>query len=237
MSWAQRSYEKELLDEQEVSYAETVRNLVELRRVNAVLGGHSTTRAGLLPFLKKPYAKPFIVAEIGCGGGDNLRTVHKVLEEAKIPHRLVGVDLKEECVRFAAKVNARLPATFVASDYRTVDWPGGQKPDVIFSSLFCHHFTDDELVEQLAWLRQNSRLGFFINDLHRHPLAYYSFRALSQIFSRSHYVKHDGPLSVRRAFRKEEWVRILRRAGIRHYTLRWRWAFRHLIIVEHDAGR
>jgi 2-polyprenyl-3-methyl-5-hydroxy-6-metoxy-1,4-benzoquinol methylase len=235
MNWRERSYEKELLDEQDVSFRETAQNLKELATVNALLGGHSTTLAGLQPFLKKSYAKPFIIAEIGCGGGDNLRVISKSLKSQNIVHRLVGIDLKEECTTFAHKTNPRLPADWITSDYRTAAWPQGQKPDVIFSSLFCHHFTDEELVEQLHWLRANTRLGFFINDLHRHPAAYYSIKALTRLFSKSHFVKNDGPLSVRRAFRKTEWKRLLAKAGIEKYRIEWRWAFRYLIVVEHDA--
>ena len=235
MNWKSRSYEKELLDEQDVSFRETVQNLKELATVNSMLGGHSTTLAGLQPFLKKKYAKPFIIAEIGCGGGDNLRIISKALKAQNIDHRLVGIDLKDECTTFARKTNPKLPADWITSDYRTANWPQGQKPDVVFSSLFCHHFTDDELVEQLHWLRANTRLGFFINDLHRHPAAYYSIKALTQIFSKSRYVKNDGPLSVRRAFRKAEWKRILEKAGIEKYRIEWRWAFRYLIVVEHGG--
>lgn len=235
MNWAQRSHEKELLDEQDVSFRETVQNLKELDTVNSLLGGHSTTLAGLQPFLKKSFAKPLIVAEIGCGGGDNLRAISKALKKQDVDHRLVGIDLKKECTDFAHKINRKLPADWVTGDYRTADWPGGLKPDVIFSSLFAHHFTDEELVQQLRWMQANTRLGFFINDLHRHPAAYYSFMALTKLFSKSRYVKNDGPLSVRRAFRKEEWLRLLRQAGIEKYRIEWRWAFRYLIIVEHES--
>lgn len=87
-------------------------------------------------------------------------------------------------------------------------------------------------MEQLQWMQQNSRLGFFINDLQRHPLAYYSIKLLTGLFSRSYLVKHDGPLSVKRALVRKEWEQVLAMAGITNYTIRWQWAFRYLIIVK-----
>jgi hypothetical protein len=108
-----------------------------------------------------------------------------------------------------------------------VSFPG--QPDIVFSSLFCHHFTDEELVLQLEWMEKNSAIGFFINDLHRHPLAYFSILVLTRLFSRSYLVKNDAPLSVRRGFSRRDWDRLFAAARITHYQCRWRWAFRWLI--------
>jgi hypothetical protein len=53
-----------------------------------------------------------------------------------------------------------------------------------------------------------------VNDLHRHAVAYGSIRALAAMFSKSRMVRHDGPLSVLRAFRPQELLDIARRAGV-----------------------
>jgi hypothetical protein len=81
------------------------------------------------------------------------------------------------------------------------------------------------------WMHENSRSGFFINDLHRHPLAYHSIRLLTCFFSKSYLVKHDAPLSVLRGFKKKEMEELLNSAGIQHYKIQWKWAFRWLVIV------
>ena len=78
----------------------------------------------------------------------------------------------------------------------------------------------------------NSVLGFFINDLHRHPFAYYSIRILTSLFSKSYLVKNDAPLSVLRGFKKKELSALLDKAGISNYTIQWKWAFRWLVIVR-----
>lgn len=114
---------------------------------------------------------------------------------------------------------------------------GLQKPDIIFSSLFCHHFTDEELIEIIKWMHENSLSGFMINDLHRHPLAYYSIKLLTSIFSRSYLVKNDAPLSVLRGFRKKEWRNLFASVGINDESISWHWAFRHLITYKHQLDK
>ena len=84
----------------------------------------------------------------------------------------------------------------------------------------------------LNWLKKNARVGFFINDLHRHWLAFYLIKYITKFFSRSYLVKHDASLSVARSFRKLEWKRLLEKADIFQYSIRWRWAFRWLVSVK-----
>jgi len=118
----------------------------------------------------------------------------------------------------------------ITADYRDVEFD--MLPDIIFSSLFCHHFKEEELVKQMQWMQRNSRIGFFINDLHRHLAAYYSIKWLTAAFSKSYLVKNDAPLSVLRGFTRSEWKEILAKAEISDYSIYWRWAFRWLIIIN-----
>jgi hypothetical protein len=104
--------------------------------------------------------------------------------------------------------------------------------DIAVATLFFHHFTDNQLVGILRRLHNQVRLGIVINDLHRHPLAYYAIKLLTKFFSKSTMVKYDAPLSVLRGFSKKELVRILEQAGITHYTIKWKWAFRWQVVVR-----
>lgn len=231
MNMTQRSYEKELLDQDNIPFSDILATMKELNVVNTLLGGHNITRKGVAFFLDKiPSSKTLAIAEIGSGGGDNLSAVRSFLLKKNRQFSLTGVDIKAECIQYAQQHNPS-DIHWICSDYRTAQWPNG-KPDIIFSSLFCHHFTDEQMTEQLKWLRANSNAGFFINDLHRHPLAYHSIRILTKLFSKSHLVINDAPLSVRRSFRKDDWVRLLDATGINNYRITWHWAFRYLICVQ-----
>jgi hypothetical protein len=223
IDFKKRSYTPELLDADDIPSADLFQNLKELKIINTLLGGHRVVLNGIAKFSQK--ASSLFVVEIGSGGGDNLGAIR-----SKYPDFfLEGVDLKRDCTTYARSHNPTI--RFQTADYQKANFH--QTPDLLFNSLFCHHFNDEQLVEMLQWMHQNSTQGFFIADLHRHGLAYYSIKLLTQLFSRSYLVRNDAPLSVRRGFRQSEWEALLAKAGITDYTIRWQWAFRFLIVVKH----
>lgn len=229
-----RSAKKELLDSDEIPFADIRQNMQELNVINTHLGGHAISIKGIKKLLRvSTKEKPLTICEIGCGGGDNLQAIHRWCRDKKIAATFTGIDIKLECIDFAKQQYPMLDSVWITQDYRKVSF-GGQKPDIIFSSLFCHHFTEQQLVDMLQWMQQQSRHGFFINDLHRHWLAYYSIKLITRIFSRSYLVKNDAPLSVARGFTLTDWDRIFTAAGIKNYSIRWKWAFRHLIVYNHE---
>ncbi len=229
MNLKHRSTQAELLDRDDILFDDLVVNLRELNFINTWLGGHQITIAGLKSLLKNGTErnKEIIVCEIGCGGGDNLRVVQRWLNKHQIKHQIVGIDLKPECIDYCQK-QTDITATWVCSDYEKVIFEA--QPDIIFSSLFCHHFSESELVNQMAWLRKNAAIGFFINDLQRHWLAYYLIKYLTQLFSNSYLVKNDAPLSVARGYSRTEWRTILDKSGNKFAKISWKWAFRWLVV-------
>ncbi len=233
MNFSHRSYEKELLDRDDIPFADIRQNMRELDIINTRLGGHAITIEG---FRKLLHNKTSVtIAEIGCGGGDNLLAIVRWCRKRNIDVKPIGIDINPDCIRVASSALAGTGADLLASDYRLVDF-GAEKPDIIFSSLFCHHFTEKDLVTMLQWMDKYSTLGFFINDLHRHPLAYYSIKWITALFSKSYLVKNDAPLSVRRGFVRKEWSDLLRDAGIGNAGIQWRWAFRWLVIGSHQSS-
>lgn len=232
----QRSTEKELLDGTGIPFKDIQQNLRELNIINHWLGGHRITLEGAKAF--SCYSIPgasLHILEIGCGGGDNLRVIGQWAQKNKISVQLTGVDINEQCIRVAQKDPLNRNTRFIAADYKKAYI--SPLPHVIFSSLFCHHFTDEEVVFMLQWMAKHAQLGFFINDLHRHPLAYYSIRAVTRFFSKSYLVKNDAPLSVLRGFSSTDWYRLFELAGLSEYSLKWRWAFRWLACYHHANER
>lgn len=226
---SKRSYKKEILDLDTTSFEDIKRTMEELDFINTHLGGHAITIKGFKKLLKDK--TEITVCEIGCGGGDNLNAIKKWCNKRGLTINFIGIDINLNCIEFARQQNPSME--FVASDYKKVLFKNN-KPDIIFSSLFCHHFTDEELVEMMQWMKGNAATGFFINDLHRHIIAYNFIKFTTALFSRSYLVKNDGPLSVLRSFKKKEWKNLLQKAGIKNYSIQWKWAYRFLIIVNND---
>ncbi len=231
-----RSYKKELLDSGGIPFEDIKRNMKELNTINTLLGGHTITINGVKNILhsyirKGDFTKPILIAEIGCGGGDNIKAISKWGKKNNISLKFIGIDILEECIKFAKEQCAAIDADWIVSPYQRVKF--NQQPDIIFSSLFCHHFNDEELEYQLKWMSENSKFGFFVNDLHRNSIAYNAIKLLTILFSKSYLIVNDAPLSVARGFTENEWHKILVGAGIYNASIQWKWAFRHLIILKH----
>lgn len=212
----------------------------ELETVNKYLGGHRITIKGVKSLLSqstnfspgKNQNTQFTICEIGCGGGDNLKAIQRWCSSKQFTPRFIGIDINKECIAYAKENCRALDVQWITSDYRSVSLT--HKPDIIFSSLFCHHFTDEELVKQFEWMKENSQLGFFINDLHRHPFAFYSIKWLTNFFSKSYMVKNDAPLSVLRGFQRKELELINKKCATGNIQLSWHWAFRWLLVVKNE---
>jgi len=237
MNFSNRVYDKELLDRDDIPFGDILRNMKELNTINSLLGGHAITRKGLaklLPASDRSKSEPVIIAEIGCGGGDNLRVLRSYCLKHGIPASFTGIDININCIESALLEDKSNAIQYIHSDYRLVEFE--EKPDIIFSSLFCHHFNEEELRSMFRWMYSNCKLGFFINDLQRHIVAYHSIRMLTTLFSKSYLVKHDAPLSVRRGFNKHELQQLLAASGIPVSSVSWEWAFRFLVIAKHPPN-
>lgn len=229
-----RSLQKEILDQKNIPFGDIALNMKELDWINSHLGGHTITIEGFRRLLGEE--KVISVYEIGCGGGDNLNALFKFCDKNRIGAKFTGIDINEECIIFAKENSLITNPEFIVSDYKKTNFLNG-KPDIIFSSLFCHHFSDEELIEMIKWMKANSKIGFFVNDLHRHSIAYHFIKIASKIFSKSYLVKNDAPVSVLRGFKKNEWKNLLEKAGIRNYSIKWKWAFRFLIVALNSQNR
>jgi 2-polyprenyl-3-methyl-5-hydroxy-6-metoxy-1,4-benzoquinol methylase len=230
MDFSIRSDKPELLDQPDIPATDIERNMRELAIINHHLGGHAITLQGVWQLYRN---QPQLhVCEIGCGGGDNGKAIEKGLLGKNIALTYTGIDINPHCIRVAENRNWDSSTRFLTSDYQKIQFE--TKPDILFCSLFCHHFKEAELVKMFRWMYDNSSSGFFVNDLHRHPLAYHSIRLLTSIFSRSYLVKHDAPLSVLRGFKKKELSDVMNQACISGYTLQWKWAFRWLMVVKQE---
>lgn len=230
MNWKERSTQLELLDDDNIPFADIRRNMDEINTINTWLGGHQITLKGLQKML--PANRPVHIAEIGCGDGNNLQVIQNWCAKKNIDATLTGIDIKDTCIA-AAKEKKWNNATFIINDYKALKFE--QQPDIIFSSLFCHHFSSEALAGQLRWMHDQASVGFFINDLHRHPLAYYSIKWITALFSNSYLVKHDAPLSVARGFSKKDWQEIIQKAGLSQAEVEWKWAFRFLISLKKNG--
>ena len=73
--------------------------------------------------------------------------------------------------------------------------------------------------------------GWFINDLHRHPLPYHFVKTVFHLLPLSRMMRSDGPISISRAFVAADWRRLLAEAGIprSRTSIKWYFPFRYVV--------
>jgi 2-polyprenyl-3-methyl-5-hydroxy-6-metoxy-1,4-benzoquinol methylase len=228
IDFAQRHPGPELMDGDDIPADDLFQNYRELHSVNKWLGGYRITLKGISALLDARNRK-YSVLDVGCGGGDMLNEVLKWSRRKNLQLQLTGIDLSEAAIQYSEK---NVPEIRWIQQDVFDHLKSGIRYDVITSTLFMHHFTDEKIAELLKLMITSAAIGVLINDLQRHPLAYQSIRWLTHFFSKSYLVKHDAPMSVLRGFKKEEWESIFERAEISSFEMQWQWAFRYLIVIK-----
>lgn len=224
----QRSLEKEYIDLGSYSKDEYEECLFLLDRVGRWLGGNRAN------FKALTVEEPQSILDVGSGGGLFAIAMARRFPQAKI----VGLEVNPLAIAFAKRQLLSIPNPPYNVTFELRDPPvlteSSQSFDVVMATLVCHHFDDESLIDFLKKARRIAKKKVIINDLHRHWMAYYGFKALSPFFFRNRLVMHDGPLSVARAFKRADWVCFLASAGIpkERYTIEWHWAFRWLVTID-----
>jgi len=231
--FSKRSGEIEIMDDLNCTGEVLDQTLLELEIINKWLGGNSITIHAVSELLKSnTNSQEITIADLGCGGGGILRIIDAWGKKRKLKMKLIGIDANPYIISFAKNNLTDYPhiqfetANILGQDFRH------QKFDIVIGTLFYHHFTNEQLINFFKHLKDNVRIGFIINDIHRHWLAYYSIKFLTHVFSKSAMVKYDAPLSVLRAFKKKELMQMLKAAHIENFTIQWRWAFRWQVIAR-----
>lgn len=233
MDLSRRSYETEIMDDLSSQGAIITQTLRELEFINKWLGGNAVTLGALNKIRARlGNGSPVTIADLGCGGGDMLRIVNSWAVRNGIRVNLVGIDANPNIVEYARKNLSDLPnVTFLHADVFSAEF-AQMRFDVVIGTLFFHHFTQQQLIQFFAQVRKQVRVALIINDIHRHFLAYYSIKILTKLFSKSPMVVHDAPLSVERAFSREELRSALVKSGFEEFVIAWKWAFRWQIVAS-----
>jgi 2-polyprenyl-3-methyl-5-hydroxy-6-metoxy-1,4-benzoquinol methylase len=217
------------MDAPDLEPAELAETLRELAFLNAGLGGYAAT-LGALERMVPPGRRDFDVLDVGSGGGDTARRIVEWARRRGRTARVYGIDIAPEAAACARRNSIGLDGLeFSVQDLFALSTE--RKYDIVHSALFLHHLADADAAAALTKMYGLCRWGMVVNDLHRHPLAYYSIQRLTSMFSRNRLIRHDAPLSVLRAFRRPELYDLARLAGVPVPEISWRWAFRWRMIV------
>jgi len=222
MSLAVRERREEQMDDAALDPAVYAEVIGDLARLNRLLLTYRPTIAFIGRALRGEGS--FRLLDVGFGHGDMLRAVARWAGRRGVECELVGVDLNP---RSAA---AAVPATpsGLPIEYRTGDYAelAGGGWDFVISSSVTHHMSDEQIHAFLRYMESEARLGWYVNDIHRHWLAYWGYPPLALALRMHRMVREDGRLSIARGFRAAEWRALLEEAGIGEARVVRRFPFR-----------
>jgi SAM-dependent methyltransferase len=188
------------------TYEELRACLRDIARVNRLTFAYRPTISWLEGLIAAypASANPLRIVDVGCGYGDTLRQIDTWASKRGIAVTLAGIDLSPDAIRAAKEATPRgQKIEWIVGDALSYSATGDI--DVVVCSLLTHHLTNSQIVQFLRWMEQTTRLGWFINDLHRQPVPYHLFRFMTRFTNWHPFVKYDGPVSIRRSFVKADW--------------------------------
>jgi ubiquinone/menaquinone biosynthesis C-methylase UbiE len=208
---------RELLDGPLDDPATLEGNLRDLARVNRRLGGTDASRRAVDRLLDDRHGSQTIL-DVGTGAADIPVALVASAAGNGRELRVTAVDSRPEILDAARAVNRRLAATpsveLVLGDGRSLPWPD-RSFDVVHASLVLHHLEPRDAIAFLAEASRLARRGVVMNDLVRARHHWLGARVLLTLATRNRYTRHDGPMSVQRAYTRVELRALMAAAGLR----------------------
>ncbi len=232
VNFAARSRQAELMDDARVQAPELESTLAELEVINRWLNAYGPSLAGIEALLP-PDREELSVLDIGSGGGDFARRLIDWGSARRLKVTIRGIDLLPAAVDYADDLSRSYPTlSFAVGDLFDL---GDAQFDIVHSAQVLHHFDPEHAPQALARMFALAKMGVVVNDLHRHPLAYYSIKVLTGLLSRNRLIRNDAPISVLRGFTRNALFNLVREAALPVPEVGWRWAFRWQMVIRKVA--
>jgi len=193
-----------------------IANLRDLRALNRLTGGTALSRRAIAALLP-PDGGSATILDVGTGAADIPTALLADAVRTGRSVRITATDSRQEVLDAAVAARPGLATIagleLAIADGRRLPYPEGCF-DVEHASLVLHHLGRDDAIAFLRELRRVARLGIVVNDLIRRRRNWLGAELLVRAVARGRYTRHDGPLSVRRAFTRRELDELIAAAGL-----------------------
>jgi ubiquinone/menaquinone biosynthesis C-methylase UbiE len=215
----------ELLDAAVHDEAELEQSLDQVAEVNRLLGGRRAAWLALQPLLRHDGTTS--VLDLGTGSADIPLDLSRRAARRRLPLHITATDVHPQMRAIARRRTRHDPAIRIgAADALALPFPDDAF-DVVVLSLTLHHFEHEDQVRALREAGRVARRCVIVNELERCRPNYWGARLLAATRWRSNRLtRHDGPLSVLRAFTRAELLRLGQEAGLADLDVRRQWFFR-----------
>ena len=191
-------------------------NLRDLRRVNRLLGGARLSRLAIDRLW--PDGTSLSVLDVGTGGADIPVSLLADAVRRGRSLRAEAIDSRAEVIEAARLARPALDRVAGLSlrvgNGLALPYPDGAF-DVAHCSMVVHHLEPAETVALLREMARVTRLGVVVNDLVRGRLFWAGAWVMSHAATRNRLTRNDAPMSVRRAYSRDELRGLVDKAGLR----------------------
>ncbi|OGR83828.1 MAG: hypothetical protein A2901_01480 [Elusimicrobia bacterium RIFCSPLOWO2_01_FULL_54_10] len=207
--------EREIMDTEACSQTELNEALGFLKITNRFFGGRRVILRNLQVFSKNWGRDEEIrILDVGCGLGDLDIAILNWAERRNFKVRITGLEMISQIAETAKDQTRGIPQIEILQA-DILNFTPVQPFDYVIASLFLHHIPPSQQVAALKKLDQIAVRGMILSDLERTWAGLLAVKALAYLAG-NRIVRHDGPLSVRRAFRPEELRALARAAGLNY---------------------
>ncbi len=207
--------EPEWLDQGRGSSADVADNLDEMWRLNRWLGGLSALTRHLYPRLAAANA-PCSLLDLGTGSAQMPLAIAGWARTHQVSVKLIGLDWASRNLAVArqrATANHCAQISLLLADSQHPPLPE-RAVDFVISSLFLHHFAPVAVVDLLRAGYGLARRTLIMSDLVRGVWPGLAFGLVQPVLARHPLTRHDGRLSIRRAYTPAELRALAAAAGL-----------------------
>lgn len=229
----ERSTENELMDDLSLDEGQIKSILKDITQANKWLGGNNITLKALDRIFKEHPRERYTIIDIGCGDGSMLREVADYCAKKQIQTQLIGLDLNEKSINIAKEYSHHYTnITYRIQDVLSLE-PNEFQCDILLCTLTLHHFSEVQIHAFTKKFALLTTIGIVVNDLDRNKIGFVLFKIFSHLFMKTPIARHDGLVSIKSGFIKQDFHIFSRSVPMMDYMVRWRWAFRYEWILTH----
>jgi len=226
----ERHLQDEIMDSPDLDERRHLIALDALQRINYFSGTVGQVWSDIQPTVVRYHDRRITLLDLACGGGDVALGLEAEGRKQGFDVQVVGSDASPVAIRRARRQAQQLgsKARFSCLDVLQDPLPTGA--DIVFSTLFLHHLSEDQAVNFLRRMAAAASRLVVVLDLERTRQGYLLAYAGVRLLTTSDVARFDGPASVRAAFTREEAQALARSAGLdmvvrgcwlQRYSLTW----------------
>jgi SAM-dependent methyltransferase len=201
--------------------ADLAASLADLDRLNARFGGHRLTVREVARRIEPlPRERRVVVLDVGGGRGDLACHLVAWARGAGRSMRVIVVDRDATTASLARRHCAGMREIAVIQGDATALPVREDGVDVAVSVLTLHHLDPDRAAIMLAEMRAAARGAVVVCDLLRGRVAWLAVWLTTRLLGCHPISRHDGPLSVRRAYSAAELGVLAGKARLLRFTVR-----------------